>query len=246
MLRRFLDKLSKHLSTGQETSGFLALGDSIISDCFPGKGLGVASLLHHNNEAQFPQWRGRDLSALFPGIERVGATRTGFCLEDVERAQRSVPPGMRLDVGLLSVGGNDMMRDSERLDEAWFAEFSERYGRLVGRLRAICRRWLICNVYDPTDGSGVLPGRESRGFGPLTQLKSALARLNAVIATHAGAELVDIHSHCLGHGWRYNQPDSPYYRAHDPSLWFQMDIEPNLVGASRLRELLWEKLQREG
>jgi lysophospholipase L1-like esterase len=242
MLRRFLDKLSKHLGPGQSPSAFLALGDSIISDCFPGKGLGVASLLHRNDDAQFPHWTGRDLNALFPGVTRLGATRTGFCLEDVERAEKAVAPGVRIEVGLLSVGGNDMMRDSERLDDVWFSEFSARYGQLVQRLRRLCPRWLICNIYDPTDGNGVLPGRESRGFPPLTELTAALARLNAVIATHAGADLVDIHGRCLGHGWRHNQPDSPHYRADDPSLWFQMDIEPNILGASRLREFLWEKL----
>jgi len=48
---------------------YAALGDSISIDEYAGgPGLGGASLLAHNQDDTFPQWRGRDLATVHPDL----------------------------------------------------------------------------------------------------------------------------------------------------------------------------------
>lgn len=221
MFAQFLDKI-------REKSTFLALGDSVISDCFPGPGLGAASLLFQNDDRTYPQWKERDLRHRYRNLVRVGVTRTGYCLEDIV-AQLPDLRGVA-EVGLLSVGGNDFLREMPRLPQGWFDGFSRAYGSLLQRLRPLAKRWLICNLYDPSEGTGELPGRQAKGLAPLPELPELLARLNGVIASHAGDDLVDVYRWFQGHGWGTEE------------VWFQMDIEPSRRGADKLRELLWRKV----
>jgi lysophospholipase L1-like esterase len=233
MIRRFLDKFSSKA----EKSYFLALGDSIISDCFPGPGLGVASLLHKNREDRFPAWVGKDLQSLWPGIQRLGFTRTGVTLEELEAQLKVLPAQAGCRVGLLSVGGNDLMNlgRAPRSGDPWFDQFEQRYGAfwttLQRRFPSSC--WLACNVYDPSDGSGQLPGWAARGNPARPELLGSLELLNGIIARVSGAHQVDVHAACLGHGWSRQKP-----------LWFQMDIEPTVEGASQIRSLLWQRVSR--
>ena len=92
--------------------------------------------------------------------------------------------------------------------------------------------WLICNLYDPSDGTAQFPGRAQRGHPPRPEILVSLAHLNDVIAAVAGADLVDLHSACWGHGWSRRLP-----------LWFQMDIEPNREGAAHICRLLVQRLE---
>lgn len=231
MIRRFLDKFSSKA----EKTYFLALGDSIISDCFPGPGLGVASLLFKNRTDLFPVWSGRDLESLWPGILRVGYTRTGVRLEEVEAQLKLLPHQLQCRVGLLSVGGNDLL-NQDRIPmpgDPWFSDFERRYQALWDTLqrRFPSSHWLVCNVYDPSDGSGQLPGWAERGNPARPELIASLELLNALIARVSGGQMVDIHAACLGHGWSRQKP-----------LWFQMDIEPTVEGASQIRSLLWQRV----
>lgn len=231
MIRRFLDKFSSKA----EKSYFLALGDSIISDCFPGPGLGVASLLCKNRDDLFPDWSSKDLESLWPGIKRIGYTRTGVRLAEIEAQIRLLPERLRCRVGLLSVGGNDLL-NLDRIPvpgDPWFGEFEQRYRTLWDTLqrRFPSSHWLVCNVYDPSDGSGQLPGWAERGNPARPHLIASLNHLNEAIARVSGEQMVDVHSACLGHGWSREKP-----------LWFQMDIEPTVEGASQIRSLLWQRI----
>lgn len=194
------------------------MGDSIISDCYPGPGAGVAALVQKGLEP----------------VARHGVTRTGYMLPDLE-AQLPLLKGSTQGVaGLLSIGGNDLLALDAPPEPDWYDSFARRYRDLLRRLGVLypSTPWLICNLYDPSDGTGQFPGREERGFPPRPALVEALARLNAVVAEIAGEGLLDIHTHCFGHGWSRRLP-----------LWFQMDIEPNPEGARQIAQLALRKLE---
>ncbi|MBN9418131.1 MAG: SGNH/GDSL hydrolase family protein [Candidatus Eremiobacteraeota bacterium] len=193
------------------------MGDSIVSDCYPGPGCGVAALVQRGLEP----------------VIRHGVTRTGYMLPDLEAQLPHLLGSAHCRAGLLSVGGNDLLALDSPPEDGWYQDFERRYGALRQRLQALYpgSRWLVCNLYDPSDGTGQFPGREERGFPPRPALVEALARLNGVIARVAGEDLVDIHTHCFGHGWSRRLP-----------LWFQMDIEPNREGARQMAELMLRKL----
>lgn len=194
------------------------MGDSIISDCYPGPGHGVAALVQR---------------ALEP-VTRHGVTRTGYRLPDLEAQLPHLTGSPQCRAGLLSIGGNDLLALDSPPEERWYETFLRRYLDLRRHLRELypSAPWLVCNLYDPTDGTGQLPGREERGFPPRPALVDSLARLNRVIAEVAGEDLVDLHALCLGHGWSRRLP-----------LWFQMDIEPNREGARQMADLLLRRLQ---
>lgn len=215
MIRRFLDKISGR----GEKYPFVALGDSIISDCYPGPGRGVASLLARR---------------LPPPVERWGHCRSGYQLIDLEGQLPSLKTSRDCSVVLISVGGNDLMNLDHLPGEAWFLHFGQQYRHFLEQLfqRYPLANFLILNVYDPSDGTGRFPGREEKGLPPRPEMLPLLARLNQEIADVAGPYLVDIHSACWGHGWSGRKP-----------LWFQRDIEPNQEGASQLCDLLLKRLE---
>ena len=193
----------------------MAWGDSIISDCYPGTGAGVASRL---------------ASSL--GVSVTGVLRTGYRLSDLEERLHSIS-GKSVRAGLLSIGGNDLLVCDEPPDERWYHDFGERYRTLLGQLKQrFPGPWLVCNVYDPSDGTGQFPGRAERGFPPRPQLVEALSKINRVIAQVAGSDLFDLHTACMGYGWSRSKPE----------LWYQLDIEPSRLGAQRIAELLRNRL----
>ena len=57
---------------------FVALGDSIISDDYPGPGLGAASLLYRNDNERFPKFAGLDLLSHNSNIEFINFSKTGL------------------------------------------------------------------------------------------------------------------------------------------------------------------------
>ncbi|MBX3166048.1 MAG: SGNH/GDSL hydrolase family protein [Candidatus Eremiobacteraeota bacterium] len=218
MISSAVGQFLEFFSGKRENPVFLALGDSIISDCYPGPGYGVAALVQRGLEP----------------VTRHGITRTGYRLPDLEAQLPHLQGSTRCRTGLLSIGGNDLLALDSPPDDFWYESFSRRYQELRRQLGVLypSAPWLVCNLYDPTDGTGQLPGREARGFPPRPELVESLGRLNRVIAEVAGDDLVDIHAHCLGHGWSRRLP-----------LWFQMDIEPNREGARQLADLLLHRLE---
>jgi lysophospholipase L1-like esterase len=215
VIRRFLDKISGR----REKPVLLAMGDSIISDCYPGRGYGVVSLLHRE---------------LGEGYQLWGRSRTGFVLADLEEQLPRLRPSPLCEVGLLCVGGNDLLTLEGPPGPDWFGTFAVRYQALLEQLKDRYPRacWLICNLYDPSDGSGQFPGRAERGHPPRPEILELLARLNQVIAKVAGEDLIDLYQACWGHGWSRQLP-----------LWYQMDIEPNREGAAQICRLLMQRLK---
>lgn len=200
-------------------------GDSIL-DCghYNAYGVTPGGLMVRNDDALFPDFRGRDLTALSGQAARLEHhARDGATVGDLPAQARGLAPSAgEPAAALVTVGGNDLLlgliADTGPGIEAFAAD-------LDAFLRDLpVRPVLLGNVYDPTFGD------DARNFLPV---EPALARRNQqrLMAVHAelGARygrLVDLHAHFL---------------RGDPS-WFVHTIEPSLTGASEVRRTFLEAL----
>jgi lysophospholipase L1-like esterase len=232
---------------------YAALGDSMSIDRYPaldaaGRGwpvaptaaVGAASLLARNEDAMWPEFRGRDLVHLRPGVEvhllaSDGAT-TGTVLDEQLDALRRIDRGAEALV-TLTVGGNDLLGligASDAVGEAGVRAVLAALETIVRSVRERLprARLLMANVYDPTDGTGDLEGARlrPREMQWLAEHNEGVARL----CRATGARLVDVHAHFLGHG-RSAPGRERWY-------WAGSLIEPGLVGASELRRLWLDAL----
>jgi len=66
---------------------YVALGDSMSVDDYPGEGKGAASLLYRNQDHLYPDFAGRDLVTTCPGIELVILARDGATTVDIVHDQ---------------------------------------------------------------------------------------------------------------------------------------------------------------
>jgi lysophospholipase L1-like esterase len=138
----------------------------------------------------------------------------------------------------LTTGGNDLidaLTAGRKLDEA-FRRIERRYTDLVETIREELPRatLVLTTVYDPTDGTGRLPGMEGLGRLPLEYLDRFNAHVRAS-AEPARAELADVYAHFLGHGVSAPEAERWY--------WHRNLLEPNARGASEVRRVWWEVLE---
>jgi len=227
---------------------YVALGDSMsIDDYAGGAGRGAASLFYRNHP-DWPAFAGSDLRTALPDLEfRLlafdGATSEGVLALEVP-ALRGLPKAPR--VITLTVGGNDLL--------TYFGIAASDAARAAGHLASRLERILaacveavggagcvfVGNIYDPTDGTGSLPGS---GFPLWPDSLAVLAGFNEVIAQVADefpVHFVDIHRHFLGHGVRAQDPSFAHYHPEDTTFWYTQLVEPNARGAHELRRLFWE------
>jgi lysophospholipase L1-like esterase len=236
---------------------YVALGDSMSTDHYPTcdvRGLdapptrldplGAAALLYRNDDERWPEFRGKDLARRFSGLEFVSLAEDGAMIDDVttEELARlgrdSADPDMLLTV---TAGGNDLLDAlfaGRRLDKA-VEEILRRYTDLVDSIREELPRatLVLTTVYDPTDGTGLLPGLEHHGRLPLEHLDGFNRHVRAT-AGGTGALLADVHQHFLGHGVKAPERERWYWR--------QNLIEPNARGASEIRRVWLESLRLRG
>jgi lysophospholipase L1-like esterase len=247
-------------------SRYVALGDSMSIDLYPALDageidvavalervptaghvapLGAASLLYRNSEEHWPEETGDDLSSLHPGIAFSNLASDGATIGEVfgeQLTQLADADGRTLLT--LTIGGNDLLsafgnRPKRDLLDRIVRDIIEAYDFLVDTLRGRLHdgTLIVTTVYDPSDGTGRIPGvYDDRGPLPL----DVLHRLNGHIRTLASGTpnvvLADAHQHFLGHGVsETNEADRWYWRR---SL-----IEPNKRGASELRQLWLKSLQ---
>ena len=234
---------------------YVALGDSMSTDHYPTcdvRGLdappgrldplGAAALLHRNDDARWPEFRGLDLETLsdveFLGLAEDGAMIDDVATEELARIGRdSADPDILLT---LTAGGNDLLDAlvAGRQMETAVGLASRRFVDLVETVREELPRatLVLTTVYDPTDGTGRLPGLESYGRLPLEHLE----RFNDTVRTAAGSLprtlLADVHRRFLGHGMSA-PPGERWY-------WSRNPIEPNARGASEIRRVWWEVLEQ--
>ena len=198
-------------------------GDSIL-DCghYNAHGVMPGGLLVSNDDALFPEFRGRDLASRGPArLEhraRDGATVASLPAQARDLRPAPDEPG----VALVTVGGNDLLQGLIADPGPGIDAFA---AALDAFLRALpIRPVLLGNVYDPTFGD------DQRNF---LSVDPRVARRNQqrLMAVHAdlGArygKLVDLHARFL---------------RGDPS-WFVYTIEPSLTGASEVRRAFLEAL----
>ncbi len=221
---------------------YVALGDSITISDYPyidsesrfGRRitqLGAAALTYMNNDELFTEFRGHDLRSLLPGLQFVELASDGATLPDVERQIARID-NTALIISL-TVGGNDLLeaygssRSRSEL-ETHVEQLCDEYQRIVAQIRQNSP-WatLILNtVYDPSDGTGNLPGFPAPL--PLRLLDCFNATVHATAAKYK-ARVADIHRHFLGHGISVPVEERWYWSGHI--------IEPSVEGAHEVRRL---------
>ncbi|MBV9495968.1 MAG: hypothetical protein JOZ54_17100 [Acidobacteria bacterium] len=212
---------------------YIALGDSVSIDRYPAAEtgidrLGAASLFYRNNDKVWPEFRDRDLAHIHPGITFTNLTEDGATTTDVIEKQL---PRMRgkADIITLTAGGNDLLLS---IGSRW-SPVPTILGRISEILEALDEGLVIvATVYDPSDGTSVLEGKSLPTEG------AWLAEINERIRSLATQRIriADIHHHFLGHGVTATEDERWY--------WKESIIEPAARGASEVRKLWLEALQR--
>jgi lysophospholipase L1-like esterase len=237
---------------------YVALGDSMSSDHYPtcdARGLdlpparldplGAAALLNRNADDRWPEFAGLDLEHRHRGLVFTDLTEDGATIDDVLTAELarlghdSSDPGI---VVTLTAGGNDLLGAlfaGRPLDHA-VERIRRRYRELIALLREELPRatLILTTVYDPTDGTGRLPGLEGLGPLPLEYLDRFNGEVREAADRTAGAVFADVHRHFLGHGVSASEPDRWY--------WPRNLIEPNARGASEIRRVWWNLVAERG
>jgi lysophospholipase L1-like esterase len=232
---------------------YVALGDSMSIDKYPSLDLGrdgahlpagAASLLHRNHDATWPDSSGKDVSSLYPGISFNNFTFDGATTWDVLSTQlhevNIETDGSAPTLVTLTIGGNDLLKAynvEEDLDAVARA-IGDNVTECVAKISQAFPEStiLVTTVYDPTDGTGIMPG-DAEIFGrlPIEHLHT----LNTHIRTlddGARVFVADAEEHFRGHG-RLGPPDDQWY-------WPEGPIEPSARGADGLRELWLQTLDR--
>jgi lysophospholipase L1-like esterase len=235
---------------------YVALGDSMSTDHYPTcdvRGLdlppgrldplGAASQLFRNDDSRWPEFRANDLATTSPGIRMLNLGEDGATIEDVTTeglarlGHDSSNPGILVT---LTVGGNDLLGAlgaGPRLDQT-VRSIIRSYTELVDTVREELPNatLVLTTVYDPTDGTGILPGLEWYGRLPLEYLDRFNDHVRSIAASGGRTELADVHRHFLGHGVTAPERDRWYW---DRSL-----IEPNARGASEIRRVWLQAVGR--
>lgn len=232
---------------------YVALGDSMSLDHYPTcdvRGLdlppehldplGAASQLFRNDDTRWPEFRGRDLASTSPGVRMLNLAVDGATIEDVTTEELARLGHDSGDPGILvtlTVGGNDLLGAlgaGARLDQT-VRSIMQSYTELVETIRDELPKatLMLTTVYDPTDGTGILPGLEWYGRLPLEYLDRFNDHVRSISASDGRSELADVHRHFLGHGVTAPERDRWY--------WSRSLIEPNARGASEIRRV-WLKV----
>jgi lysophospholipase L1-like esterase len=236
--------------TDTAAAAYVALGDSIsIDDYAGGSGRGGPSLLFHNRDDDFPQWRGRDLvteqpDTTFRLLATDGAT-TGTLLD--AQLPRLARLGLRPTLVTLTIGGNDVLstygdtqaarRTIDVVESAVSRALTQLYPSLAPGGRVV-----VGTVYDPSDGTG---DAQRLGLPPWPDAVEVVEELNEVlrgVASRYGAAVAEIGEHFHGHGVLAGDASRPEPRPTQRELWFCKVIEPNAWGANGVREAFWAAL----
>ena len=234
---------------------YVALGDSMSTDHYPTcdvrdlaapparlDPLGAAALLYRNDDDRWPAFRGRDLETLSADAEFLNLAEDGAMIDDVVTEELARLGRDNEDPNILltlTAGGNDLLDSlaaGPRLETA-VSLAGRRYTDLVETVREELPRatLVLTTVYDPTDGTGRLPGLETYGRLPVEHLERFNARIRDLSDAMPDVFLADVHRHFLQHGVTAPERDRWY--------WQRNPIEPNARGASEIRRVWWEVLE---
>jgi acyl-CoA thioesterase-1 len=201
-------------------------GDSIL-DCghYNPHGVHPGQLLVRNDDALFPEFRGRDLHS-HGGARLEHHAVDGATSEGLQRQAASLRPGAGPAAALLTIGGNDLLRGLAADQGAGIRSFERTLAAFVRAMPV--RPLLVGTVYDPTFGDD---SRNFLGVEPRIARRN-LQRVNEILAEIAARNgaLADLHAHFLR-----GKPD-----------WFTHTIEPSLVGASEVRRVFLPLVLKNG
>jgi lysophospholipase L1-like esterase len=245
---------------------YVALGDSMSIDLYPALDagetdvavalewdasagtvapLGAASLLYRNVDDRYPEFMRNDLVSRDPGTGFVNVAEDGATIGDVFGSQ--VPQLAESDeptLLTLSVGGNDLLsafgnNPSLSLLQGIVKDVTNAYEFLVESLRRARPDsiLLLTTVYDPSDGTRKIPGVfDNVGKLPLEALQDLNDGIRRIAQRTPRTAVADAYQHYLGHGVTAQEQDRWY--------WKRSWIEPNAIGASEIRRLWLDALDR--
>ena len=230
---------------------YVGLGDSICIDEYAGgHGWGAISLFYRNKDNIYPEFKGKDLRSLYPGIHLYSLACDGGTCGTVsgEQLPALLPGSDDPTIVTLTVGGNDFLLSlgpGGVIDRGAIDDFRLNLTKILKTLRERYPNCLIIlgTIYDPTDGVGDL-GMPEVDVQEAYALFHAFNKAILDIGKSYGAHIADIYSHFLGHGSHHGDPETPHYCPEDPSCWFVQEIEPNARGAHEVRRKFWEALKR--
>ena len=234
---------------------YVALGDSMSTDHYPTcdvRGLdlpparldplGAASLLFSNDDTRWPEFRNQDLARRSLGVKFLNLAEDGATIDDVtteELARLGHDSDDRGILVTLAAGGNDLLGalSTGRYIDLAVRRIIERYTELIATIREELPNAMLVltTVYDPTDGTGVLPGLEQYGRLPLEYLDRFNDHVRGTAASGERTKLADVHHRFLGHGMTAPEADRWY--------WKRNLIEPNARGASEIRRVWLEAVR---
>ena len=229
---------------------YAALGDSIsIDDYAGGVGRGGASLLVRNHAADFPDWHGRDLTAMVDGVRWLQLASDGATTATVVDYQLSRLRGLEVAplIVTLTVGGNDLLSsygDTSRALQT-VDVVRHRVEHVLQELRGLTAsdaQVVVGTVYDPSDGTGEAWRVGLPDWPDVVPVLTALNQALTDAAAGHGAAIADIHGRFLGHGLRAGNPAQREARPAYRDLWYCNLIEPNAWGASGVRAAFWDAL----
>jgi lysophospholipase L1-like esterase len=167
----------------------------------------------------------------FLNLAEDGAMIDDVATEELARLGRdSDDPDILLTV---TAGGNDLLDalTAGRSLDREVRKIERRYTDLIATVREElpAATLVLTTVYDPTDGTGRMPGLESLAALPLEYLERFNDTVRAQVDESEGILLADVHQHFLGHGVTAPERERWYWR--------QNLIEPNARGASEIRRV---------
>jgi lysophospholipase L1-like esterase len=239
---------ARHASDDRPVSGvYVALGDSMSIDAYAGgTGRGAASLLYRNRDEDFPDWVGKDLAGA--GLSTQLLAFDGATSTDVVCEQLPMITGVPALV-TITVGGNDLMSVYGNTSAAYAAvdQVASATDEILTRLRCNARcQLVVTTVYDPSDGTGYVPGAAlppwPDGSAAVRALNTELTRL----AQRHAAVVADVHATFHGHGVTSGDPAQPEPRPANTDLWYCGVIEPNAWGSHHIRATWWHALRDAG
>ncbi len=243
---------------------YIALGDSTSIDLYPALDageidvavalernvtagriapLGAASLLYKNADELWPEDAGNDLVSSNPSIIYQNLATDDATIGDVFGEQLpQIDEGDDPVLFTLTVGTNDLYsavrnRPKRPLLEKIEHDIAEAYDFLIDMIRGRFSNGVLMvnTLYDPSDGTGAIPGvSEEVGAFPLEILDRLNDHIRALAVGTPRVLLADVHARFLGHGATVEEKDRWYWRR---SL-----VEPNARGANELRHLWLETL----
>ena len=213
--------------------------------------IGAAALLYDNDPTLFPDFAERDLKSLLPSIKHTNLTFDGattFDWLDHDRL-KSIPSFSGETLVTLTLGGNDLLQvigrksrgDSVDLSQAVLA-VKNRFEEVLAMIQKKVPNnvVILSTVYDPTDGTGILP-TSSPLFESVLPIEY-LYTFNDFVRSFAAKSqylLADVHKHFEGHGALCGSAEKFWY-------WKPSPIEPGYLGASEIRRVWFDTLKANG